>query len=145
MIKARLMKGAPGERGAILVETVLTMTAFLLLIFGIAEAGRLLQVQNMLTNAAREGARFGITPLAGTMPGALPSDSEVRTVVRSFLHAGAVTVPDSSIVVSRSDITASPAYTTVTITCPYSLMTGLFPHPVFNLIGSSSMRNETSR
>lgn len=145
MIKARQINASRQEQGAILVETVLSMLAFLFLIFGIAEAGRLLQVQNLLTNAAREGTRFGVTPLAGTMPGALPNDADVRTLVRSFLTSGAVTVPDANIVISRSDPTASPAYTTVTITCQYSLMTGLFPIPGINLIGSSSMRNETSR
>jgi len=145
MIKARQTNVLLQERGAVIVETVFSLVAFLFLIFGIAEAGRLLQVQNLLTNAAREGARYGVTPLSGTMPGALPNDADIRTIVRSFLTSGAVTVPDASIVISRSDPAASPAYTTVTITHNYSLMTGLFPNPGISLVGSSSMRNETSR
>ena len=145
MIKARQLKALHQERGEVLIETALSVLAFLLLIFGTAEAGRLLQVQNLLTNAAREGARFGVTPLAGTMPGVLPNDASIRTIVRAYLNSGAVTLPDANIVITRSDPSVPPALTTVTITCQYSLMTGLFSIPGINLVGSSSMRNETSQ
>jgi Flp pilus assembly protein TadG len=131
------------------VETAISMFAFLLVLFGIAEAGRLLQVQNLLTNAAREGTRLGVTPQAGTIgtlaADVLPDEAAIRSVVQSYLASGGVTVPAGSIVVTRSDPGTPPYSTTVSITYPYSLMTGLFNDPGITLAASSSMRNETSK
>ena len=125
------------QKGAVLVEAALTMLVFLLLIFGIVEIGRLLQVQHSLTNAAREGARFGVLPLAGSKPGTLPTESEIQVALDKFIGHGVVS-PSPVVAVSRT-----VEYTTVTITCPYKPMTGLFPFQV-NLVGSSTMRNETA-
>jgi Flp pilus assembly protein TadG len=137
------------QTGSIVVETALSMFAFLLVFFGIAEAGRLLEVQNMLTNAAREGTRLGVTPQAGTMGTSsadyLPNDAAIRTEVHKYLASGGVTVPDGDIVINRSDPATPPYFTTVTITHHYSLMTGLFQDPGITLKASSSMRNETSQ
>lgn len=136
------------QSGSIIVETATSMLAFLVVFFGIAEAGRLLQVQNLLTNAAREGTRLGVTPQAGTIgtPNAdvLPDDAAIRAVVQSYSASGGVTVPDGEIAITRSDPATPPYLTTVTITHPYSLMTGLFQGSGIVLVASSSMRNETS-
>jgi Flp pilus assembly protein TadG len=136
------------QRGSIIAETAISMLAFLLVIFGIAEAGRLLQVQNVLTNAAREGARFGVTPLAGTIGQStandLPLPANIQNVVSAYLASGGVTVPSQYIVITTSNPTTRPYFTTVTITHQYSLMTGLFQIPAFNLTASSKMQNETS-
>jgi hypothetical protein len=48
------------EAGAALVEASLIMIPFLLLLFGVIEFGLLLYDQQVLNNAAREGARAGI-------------------------------------------------------------------------------------
>ena len=48
------------EAGAALVEAALIMIPFLLLLFGVIEFGLLLYDQQVLNNAAREGARAGI-------------------------------------------------------------------------------------
>jgi hypothetical protein len=48
------------EAGAALVEAALIMIPFLLLLFGVIEFGLLLYDQQVINNAAREGARAGI-------------------------------------------------------------------------------------
>ena len=130
------------EKGAILVEATFTMLIFLMLIFGIAEIGRLIQVQHALTNAAREGARFAVAPWSSTTanPGQLPSNAEIKTFVNGFLGSSIV----SSLPNIVTDTATTPGYTTVSITCQYQPMTGLFPFLKINLAGSSSMRNETA-
>lgn len=46
------------ERGAAAVEMAIVMPLLLLFVAGIIDLGRLLYVQTMVTNAAREGARM---------------------------------------------------------------------------------------
>ena len=46
--------------GAAVVEFAVVAPVFLLLLLGIIEYGRMVMVQQILTNAAREGARVGI-------------------------------------------------------------------------------------
>jgi Flp pilus assembly protein TadG len=48
------------RRGMAIVETTLIITVFLLFLFGILEYGRLVMTHQVLTNAAREGARYAV-------------------------------------------------------------------------------------
>ncbi|HEY8491025.1 MAG TPA: TadE/TadG family type IV pilus assembly protein [Dehalococcoidia bacterium] len=50
-----------GERGQSLVEFALVLPLFLILVFGIVDFGNALQDYITLSNAAREGARLGVT------------------------------------------------------------------------------------
>lgn len=50
--------GVRGERGATLVEFALVLPILVTLLFGIAEFGRVLNAQVVVTSATREGARF---------------------------------------------------------------------------------------
>ena len=54
------------ENGTVIVETAFTVLLLFTFLFAIMEAGRLFNVQETLTDAAREGARFGVTPLTQT-------------------------------------------------------------------------------
>jgi Flp pilus assembly protein TadG len=49
-----------GRRGATLVEFAVVAPLFFAMIFGIIEFGRLVMVQQIITNAAREGARRAV-------------------------------------------------------------------------------------
>lgn len=51
------MKSKYGERGAVAVEMAILLPLLLLILVGIIEYGRVLNVQISLTHAAREGAR----------------------------------------------------------------------------------------
>jgi Flp pilus assembly protein TadG len=131
------------QTGAVLVEATLTMLVFLMVIFGIAEGGRLLQVQNTLINAAREGARFGVAPSSQLTanPGQLPSDSDVIARVNGFIGSNVISSSPVTVVPTWD---ATSTFRTVTITCQYAPMTGLFPFLQVNLVGRSTMKNETS-
>ena len=50
------------ERGAALLETALTLPLLLMIAVGIFEFGRAYQTWQVLTNAAREGARVAVLP-----------------------------------------------------------------------------------
>lgn len=56
---ARLQKRR-GRPAAALVETAAVVTVFLMVLFGVFEYCRLIFVQQMVENAAREGARYAI-------------------------------------------------------------------------------------
>jgi Flp pilus assembly protein TadG len=51
-----------GERGSALIESAITIPILLLLMVGIFEIGRAFQTWQVVTNAAREGARMSVTP-----------------------------------------------------------------------------------
>jgi Flp pilus assembly protein TadG len=69
-----------GERGAAMLETAIMLPLVLLVCVGIFEFGRAYQAWQVLTNAAREGARVAVLP--GT------SDAAVQTRVQAYLVAG---------------------------------------------------------
>jgi Flp pilus assembly protein TadG len=69
-----------GERGAALLETALALPLILLIAVGIFEFGRAYQTWQILTNAAREGARVAVLP-------GLPESAPI-TRAREYLTAG---------------------------------------------------------
>ena len=68
------------ERGAALIETAITIPIILLISVGIFEFGRAYQTWQVVTNAAREGARVAILP---EYP-----DTSVTARVRTYLKNG---------------------------------------------------------
>jgi Flp pilus assembly protein TadG len=79
----RLRRRLGGERGTALIETAITLPLLLLVAVGIFEFGRAFQTWQVLTNAAREGARLA------AMPGS--SDTAVKARVQSYLTSGQLT------------------------------------------------------
>ena len=57
-----MTRRAHSERGAALLEAAITIPMLLLLAVGIFEFGRAWQTWQVLTNAAREGARLAVLP-----------------------------------------------------------------------------------
>src|SRR5690349_7746811 len=49
-----------GRRGAVAVETAVVIGLFLLFLFSIFEYGRLVMLENLIINSAREGCRYAI-------------------------------------------------------------------------------------
>ena len=68
------------RRGATVVEFVLVAFVFFLLIFGLIETGRMVMIQQALTNAAREGCRAA--GLASSI-----NSADVETTVRDYLQS----------------------------------------------------------
>ena len=70
------------RRGTAAVEFALVAPIFFCLLLGIIEFGRMLMVQQILVNAAREGARASI------LPG--ETDAQVTTVVSNYMTASGI-------------------------------------------------------
>ncbi|MDY0166200.1 MAG: pilus assembly protein [Thermoguttaceae bacterium] len=128
------------RRGAAAVEFAIVAPLFFLLIFGIIEFGRMIMVQQIITNASREGARVAV--LDGATTGEV--DSKVANYLQGAnIHRGA------SITVSPDppDSAGWGEPVTVTVTIPFSQVTWL-PTPMFvggdmQLSSSTTMRRET--
>jgi Flp pilus assembly protein TadG len=76
--RLRLPHPEAARHGAAAVETALVLPLFFLVVFGIIEFGRAFMVAQLLTNAAREGARTAIT--AGS------TNTAVTDKVKSLVH-----------------------------------------------------------
>src|SRR6476661_5707468 len=77
-------------RGTALLEMAMTLPLLLLVTVAIFEIGRAYQTQQILTNAAREGARMAVLPDA--------SASNIETRVREYLQAGQLSNPGTATV-----------------------------------------------
>lgn len=121
-----------GERGTALLETALTVPLLLLVSVGIFEFGRAYQTWQVLTNAAREGARVAV------MPGSAPGAAEAR--VRQYLQTGqlpngatATVVVNPLALVSIGTGTATATVVTVNYPFPFIVL-----QPVARLLVSGS-------
>ena len=121
-----------GERGSALIEAALTLPLLLLVSVGIFEFGRVFQTWQVLTNAAREGARLAV------LPGAVSSD--VQTRVRQYLqdgqlggYSGATIDINRAATINVGAGTASASI--VTVNYPFNFMV---LNPVARLVVSNS-------
>jgi Flp pilus assembly protein TadG len=106
------------ERGQSLIETTLVFPLLLLVMIGIFEFGRAFQTWEVLTNAAREGARVAILP---NQPA-----GAAQTRARNYLAAGGLK-SDPSVAIAVSTVPLDLGGTTVngsqvTITYPFTFM-----------------------
>ena len=108
------------ERGTALLETALTLPLLLAVAVGIFEFGRAFQTWQVLTNAAREGARVAV----------LPSSTTTNTTARvtDYMKAGQLPYADTaSIAVTAATVdlgggTTAPA-SKVTVSYPFQFIT----------------------
>jgi Flp pilus assembly protein TadG len=126
------MRRVRSQKGAALLEAAVTIPILLLIAVGIFEFGRAYQTWQILTNAAREGARLAV------LPDPTPGVAEQR--VRDYMKAGQLKNWDtasvnvnraSSIKVSGADVPASD----VTIDYPFSF---IVLQPIANLVAPGS-------
>ena len=121
-----------GERGAALLEVALTLPLLLLVAVGIFEFGRAYQTWQILTNAAREGARVAV------LPGV--DDDAVEERVQEYLAAGLVPGADSADVTIDRDTTVdigagTASASRVDVALPFSF---IVLQPVARLVVSGS-------
>jgi Flp pilus assembly protein TadG len=145
MEKRKVSKLYFDESGTVLVESAISLLMFLVMLFGIVEAGRFMSFQQTLTDAAREGARLAVAPL--TQTSTMASDAQIQTQANTFLNSNHVT--GATITVTRPvAVTANGInmeYTKVTVQAPYRPVTlSMFSSLSVTLEGRSLMRNETS-
>jgi Flp pilus assembly protein TadG len=110
------------RRGAAVVEFAFVAPVFFLLVFGMIEYGRMLMVQQVLTNGSREGARRAILEQS--------TSSEVQTVVENYLKSNSVS--GATVTVSPSNLSSAGMGdpVTVSVSVPFTSVSWL-PSPWF--------------
>lgn len=132
------------RRGAAAVEFALVAPLFFLLIFGMIEFGRMVMVQQVITNASREGARVAV--LDGS------THTEVQQTVDDYLASASISGATVQIVPYEPSAAGYGEPVTVTVQVPFSQVSWL-PGPMLtmflgrdkniNLTATTVMRRET--
>lgn len=126
------MRNWRSEKGTALIEAAVTIPLLVFVCVGIFEFGRAYQTWQVVTNAAREGARVAVLP-SSTVTG-------VRQRVQDYMHdgqlskwdsAGVVVDPAAKITINGATVNASR----VTVNYPFTFIT---LQPVAKLISKSS-------
>jgi Flp pilus assembly protein TadG len=105
------------RRGAAVVEFALIAPLFFTMILGIIEFGRMMMVQQILVNAAREGARSAV------LPG--ETDAQVTTVVSNYMSGVQISGYSESCSPTLSSNPASGTALKVTVSVPASTVSWL--------------------
>lgn len=105
------------ERGVALLETALTLPLLLMVAVSIFEFGKAYQTWQVLTNAAREGARVAVLPNAA----AGASAARVQAYLRSGQLSGwaAATTQQTTVSIEIGGGVSAPA-SQVTVTYPFA-------------------------
>jgi Flp pilus assembly pilin Flp len=126
------------RRGAAAVEFAVVAPLFFLLVFGMIEFGRMVMIQQVLTNASREGARVAVLDGATT--------ADVQTAVDNYMVSASVQGATLSV---NPDPPSSAGYgeaVTVVVSVPFDQVSWL-PSPMFigghTLSATTVMRRET--
>jgi len=137
------------QRGAALLEMAFTLPLLLLISVSIFEFGRAFEVWQVLTNAAREGARVAV------LPGI--SDAMVTARVQQYADAGVLDAGVTPTVTIQRDSTISYGSGTasgskVTVSYPFKfivlqdvvrlIVNGSTVGAPFTMAASATMRNE---
>jgi Flp pilus assembly protein TadG len=124
--------------GASVVEFAIVAPIFFLVVLGIIEFGRMAMVQQVITNAAREGARVGI------LDGA--THKKVDDKVQQYLTAAALKTGKVVVNPNPPDSAGFDEPVTVTVSIPFDDVSWL-PAPFFikntTLTAEAVMRRET--
>lgn len=135
-------------RGTAMIELALTLPLVLFISVGIFEFGRAYETMQVLTNAAREGARVAVLP-------GQPTDA-VKTRVTDYMALGGLTACSTCVVVTATTIGigggATAAGSKVTVNYPFSFMvlqpvarllvSGSTMPAAFTMSAAAEMRNE---
>ena len=91
--KTPLLRSSMRQRGQSLVEFALSSVVLLLLVGGLVDIGRAIYISEALSNAAREGARYGVSFDAARQYRPNLNDAQIKAAVDSQLAA--VSIPAS--------------------------------------------------
>ena len=128
------------RRGAAAVEFAVVAPVFFLLVFGMIEYGRMVMVQQIIVNSAREGCRAAVLDGSTT--------SGVKSTVITAMSSGNITITTSNVTVSP-DPPSNAEFgdpVTVTVTVPFNQVSWL-PSPMYlggkSMTAATTMRRET--
>lgn len=135
MIRLRARRPLASERGSQLVELALVLPVMLLVLAGIVDMGFLFKDYQVVTNAAREGARMAALPGWTT--------EQVTGRVNSYLAAGGIEGTATTTVTTVTMVTdqatgRSIGGTRVTVALPHTYM---ILGPISQLIQGASVAN----
>ncbi len=126
------------RRGAAAVEFAVVAPVFLLLVFGMIEYGRMVMVQQVITNASREGARCGV--LDGS------TNQDVVDVVTQYLTSGSIQGATITVTPTNPGDAEFGDPVTVMVDIPFSQVSWL-PSPMYlggtTLSATTVMRRES--
>jgi len=146
----RLRRTVACERGTAILETAMTLPLLLLVTIGIFEFGRAFQTWQVMTNAAREGARLA------TLPNYVAGTAEARA--KAYLASGQLPNAASATVTVDPAVSVNIGATTamasvVTVNYPFQFMVlqpvarlvvrGATMGGPITLSASAQMRNES--
>ncbi len=118
-----LLRSSSGQN---LVEFALVVVLLLLLVIGIAEFARAWNVYQIITNAAREGARLA------SLPAGFTTDAAVKTRVDDYLTSGSVDQTKATITIGGMGVDGGTGtQVSVAVSYPYQFM---FLGPVIRLV-----------
>jgi Flp pilus assembly protein TadG len=119
------MKRMRNEKGAALLEAAITVPIILLISVGIFEFGRAYQTWQVLTNAAREGARMAVITSS--------TDAAITTRVRNYMQAGSLpNYSTATVTINRTVVlTGTDTASSIEIGYPFQFMV---LNPVVRLI-----------
>lgn len=127
------------RRGASAVEFAIVAPVFFLVVLGIIEFGRMVMVQQVITNAAREGARIAV----------LDSATAGRVTSRVNDYLAAASLPGATVVITPSPPTSAKfdEPVSVEVRMPFAAASALskpFMTSGMTLSAKSVMRRETA-
>ena len=121
------------RRGAAIVEFALVAPVFLILITGVVELGRGIVVQQLLTNASREGARIGGYDTT-------TSTSTVTTAVNSYLTNVGISGATTTVSPNPPSLASDGQSVSVTVSIPFTKVSYL-PAPFY--MGGTTLQATT--
>jgi hypothetical protein len=122
--------------GNAVIELALTLPMLLVIVMGIFDFGLMFQRYEVVTNAAREGARVGVLP--GYWSGTTSTDAIARAT--QYLSSGGVTTCGTCITASIADTTfpSVPPKTVKQLTVEVDYVHNyVLIGPILNLFGGS--------
>jgi Flp pilus assembly protein TadG len=112
-----LRKRLQSESGAELIEVALTLPLLMLVVLGIIEFGFLFQQYEVITNAAREGARVAVLPSYST--------DDAKTRINNYLDASGLVSSSATVNVAAQSAVSIGTNCMVPMQATVS-----YPHPV---------------
>jgi Flp pilus assembly protein TadG len=120
------------QRGASAVEFAVVAPVFFLLIFGMIEYGRMVMVQQVITNASREGCRRAV--IDGT------TYADVEAAVENYLTSAGIDGTTLTVDPNPPSSAGAGDPVTVTVSVPFAQVSWL-PSPMF--LGTTQLRAAT--